>query len=122
MFWEFSADRDSVLARAADDALAGAPGDAPGHGPPPHGLWLRCAPNPSSGAVRFLWDEGPRMPVRLLIFDAAGRLVRSLDAPAARGIVWDGCDARGAAVGAGAYVWRAGPGTGGARGRLVRIR
>jgi hypothetical protein len=66
-------------------------------------------PNPAHGSTRIEFSLGQAARVRLRIFDAAGRLVRRLEAgnlPA--GVhqrLWDGKDDRRAAVGSGIYFY-----------------
>jgi hypothetical protein len=68
------------------------------------------APNPFGGATRIQWvvpDEGP---VRLRVFDVAGRLVRTLvNGRVAAGegdVVWDGRDGDGRRLSSGVYFYR----------------
>ena len=57
-------------------------------------LTIRCAPHRDAAA-------------RVTLYDAAGRLVRKLVAPAfAPAVIWDGRDSRGAVVAAGIYLYR----------------
>jgi hypothetical protein len=64
-------------------------------------------PNPARGRVTLQLRQPEALPVRLSIFDAAGRRVRevTLDAvgPASRLWLWDGTDDAGVAVPAGVY-------------------
>lgn len=76
---------------------------------------LACAPNPAPGATRLTFELAEAGPARLSVFDARGRLVRTLlDAPAAAGtttVEWDGRDDAGLVVSAGLYFTRLdGPG------------
>jgi hypothetical protein len=69
------------------------------------------APNPFSETTRIRFELPERSPVRLEVFDAAGRLVRALvDAPSAAAgaheAVWDGRSAHGDAAPAGVYFYR----------------
>ncbi|MDM7916623.1 MAG: S8 family serine peptidase [Candidatus Eisenbacteria bacterium] len=72
---------------------------------------LTAAPNPfrESTSLRFQAPSGG--PLRLSIYDVAGRLVRRLEPPAVleagpREIAWDGLDQAGRRVGAGIYFVR----------------
>ncbi len=73
-----------------------------------------CRPNPSASATRIIYRLGAggrgKETVHLSIFDAAGRLVRTLiDGDVAIGVndvIWDGRDGRGRKVPAGAYFIR----------------
>ncbi len=84
--------------------------DAPGEAPPSALAFARPTPNPARGAVALRYDLPRAMRVRLAVFDAAGRRVRSLaDAlqPAGRYTLrWDLRDADGGATGAGLYFAR----------------
>ncbi len=79
--------------------------------PLPQRLMLYPArPNPfalTAGEVTLRLDLPQASPVRLLIFDAAGRLVRTLLdgrlAPGSHNLTWNGCDAAGRASHAGIY-------------------
>jgi hypothetical protein len=67
-------------------------------------------PNPFNPTTRIEFDLAAPGLVRLRIYDAAGRLVRSLvdeSMPAGRYVrLWDGRDARGSAVASGIYFYR----------------
>ncbi len=79
---------------------------------------LRVAPNPTAGPLRILRPAGASDRGDVLVLDAAGRLVRSL-----RGgdvIAWDGRDAAGRPVAAGAYFVRDGNRGGAARVVVLR--
>lgn len=83
-------------------------------------------PNPSRGVVSFALTLGARLPVRIEVRDAAGRLVRRI-ATGARGpgrhdFTWDGADVRGAAAPAGLYFIDARWGDARATRRVVRLR
>lgn len=111
MFWEFSADRDGVLAASIQAALSG--GDPAGLLPEngsedePCIAILSVQPNPfgRSAEVRFVLTMESEISARIV--DAAGRNVRtwtSVRLPAGQQrIVWDGRDDRGAGLPAGAY-------------------
>ncbi len=80
---------------------------------PRTGLNLRVSPNPSFAgtAVFFSIDEKSVGPVRVDIYDAAGRLVRTLlsavvSEPGVQTERWDGRDRKGNAVSAGVYFVR----------------
>lgn len=87
------------------------PGTSVGEGVAAETRWTSIRsvrPNPSAGSpVRIEWESGRPGPVRLAIFDAAGRLVRELDAggetPGRRESVWDGRDRDGRPVAGGVY-------------------
>jgi hypothetical protein len=91
-----------------------------------------CVPNPFRGStvIRFRvpGDDaaGTAAPVRLAIYDVAGRQVRELlrDVPGAGeyDAVWDGRDDAGGTVGAGAYFCRITRGAEVRTARLVSIR
>ena len=66
-------------------------------------------PNPSSGSTEIRFRLNETAPVRLRVFDAAGRVVRTLvdEVRGAGGhqLVWDGRDDSGRAVGSGVYFY-----------------
>lgn len=82
------------------------PSDAPLPPPATRLVLGSPRPNPSSERVRFDLPAG--MPAsRLLIYDAAGRLVRQLPISAgAEGLLWNGRDEQGRAVASGNYIAR----------------
>lgn len=67
-------------------------------------------PNPFNPSTEILYSLGNTGPVRLAIYDVAGKRVRTLvDGTHARGVHavrWDGCDESGAPVGSGVYLAR----------------
>jgi len=71
---------------------------------------LRILPNPSRGPVRVSFQVHRPGPVRVDVFDVAGRLVEVLfegvTGPDARTVGWDGSDARGRRVPSGVYLVR----------------
>jgi hypothetical protein len=84
---------------------AGSSGGASG------GLYaLRARPNPAVGGTTLSFEMSEGAPIRLFIYDVAGRLVRRLwERPVPSGHVdawWDGRDDRGRAVGRGLYLAR----------------
>jgi hypothetical protein len=89
------------------------PGDVTGAEPPkaPAASFLsQNVPNPFNPATRIAFGLGVPANVSLRIYDAAGRLVRTLvegARPAGRySELWDGRDARGASVASGVYFCR----------------
>ncbi len=91
-----------------DDILASV---APGvgvEGAPPRRLALSATPNPARQGTMLAFELAATGPVRLEVFDLAGRHVRTLlDGRAAAGphaIAWDMRDAGGTPVPPGAYV------------------
>lgn len=77
----------------------------------PHALKLYpCQPNPFNPRTTIKYDLPESGPVRLSVFDVAGRLVRTLvDVSVPQGsheAVWDGRDASGREVGSGSYLAR----------------
>ncbi len=111
------------LERALTYALAVDPAPAAG----PARLALAApSPNPASGATRFTLALPRAGRARLDVFDAAGRLVRTLadgvfDA-GTRSLAWDLRDADGRAVGAGVYFARLASGAEHAVRRVAVIR
>lgn len=82
-----------------------------------HSGALQAFPNPFTSSTRIYSPDGVR---GICVFDAAGRLVRTL-----RGFTshrWDGCDENGAATPAGMYFIRADEGLSATSLKLVRIR
>jgi hypothetical protein len=71
---------------------------------------LRCYPNPFNPRTTVAFDVPSAGPIRLAVYDAAGRLVRTLVAGAVpvgrHEVVWDGRDDRDRAVASGAYLCR----------------
>jgi FlgD Ig-like domain len=67
-------------------------------------------PNPFNPSTTIQYSLSRTTPVRLVIYDVSGRLVRSLvDAVQAAGdrqVTWDGRDSAGNAVGSGMYLYR----------------
>jgi photosystem II stability/assembly factor-like uncharacterized protein len=67
-------------------------------------------PNPFDTGTTFQYSLPRAMPVRLVIYDVAGRAVRTLvdgiEGPGERQAMWDGRDEAGSPVGAGMYVYR----------------
>ncbi len=87
---------------------------------------LRALANPFRGALPLAVRAAPGAPVRVEVFDVAGRLVRRLfDGPAPAGelvLSWDGRDGGERGVAAGLYLVRAGTSAGAAVARVVRLR
>ncbi|MBE0566633.1 MAG: FG-GAP repeat protein [Krumholzibacteria bacterium] len=75
---------------------------------------LRCAPNPCNPTTTFAWSMSRPGPVRLQLFDARGRLVRTLvDERREQGdhaAAWDGHDEGGRPLASGVYLARLGVG------------
>jgi hypothetical protein len=89
-------------------------------------LGVRAKPNPFAGSVS-LRVAGPKATAaRVLIFDAAGRLVRTAWNGMLNGrafnVTWDGRDDSGRQAGTGIYMVRLESGSGSATGRLVKLR
>lgn len=101
---------------------------APGASGPPAGPRLGAAtPNPFNPRTTIAYEAVAGAPVRLCVFDVAGRLVRVLvDEPAAPGgrreATWDGRDDQGRAVAAGAYFCRLEAGGHGETRRMMLVR
>ena len=103
---------------AASLALHGTPaaanstfgsGVGPGPAPTLTTTLLAAYPNPMLGSGTFPFAVGIQGPVRLLIYDTAGRRVRSLVdtrlAPGPHVAIWDGRNDRGRRVGGGVYFY-----------------
>lgn len=83
-------------------------------------------PNPTDGATEIRFTLGRPSPVRISIFDASGRWVRSLPSEhplgaGAHAVKWDGRDARGKSSAAGIYFVTIGAGEWVVRTRVVRL-
>lgn len=78
--------------------------------PPPRTELHANVPNPFNPATQISYSISIAGPVRLSVFDPAGRLVRTLvdaqRAPGAYREVWTGIDARGSRVPSGVYFYR----------------
>jgi hypothetical protein len=89
-------------------------------------LSLTVCPNPSvsDATIRFATPSAGVGPARILVFDAAGRAVRTLPSPGAgaHAVTWDGRSASGAAVVPGVYFVRVESGGITQTKRLVRVR
>jgi len=89
--------------------------------------WLGVHPNPfTATGTRFALVLGGTSPVRLDIFDPAGRIVRQVAggdfSPGEHALVWDGRDAHGTLVPPGVYLYRLQTPGLERRGKLVRAR
>jgi 3',5'-cyclic AMP phosphodiesterase CpdA len=84
---------------------------------------VSASPNPSSGEIRFRFSGAA--PIRVLLYDVGGRLVREIGSTAGQGpntIAWDGQDQKGRAVPAGLYIARVEAGDRAATIKLIRLR
>lgn len=86
---------------------------------------LRATPNPFTGSTTLHLSGPPATSARVLIFDAAGRLVRTVWEGSLDGrevaLTWDGHDQSGREAPAGIYLLRVESAGGVATGRLVRL-
>lgn len=84
------------------------------------------SPNPFHGSTEIRFSMASPGPVSLRIYDAAGRLVRTLAegtaTAGAHGVAWDGRNEAGLKVAAGVYPYRLDAGAATSRGRLVLVR
>jgi hypothetical protein len=99
-------DNESPFALLTPDEVTGLPG-----APPPHANALyQNAPNPFSSSTRIAFALNKKGHVRLQIFDAKGRLVRTLAdeerAPNNYVEFWDGRDGNGRRLASGTYFYR----------------
>lgn len=87
-------------------------------------LTVLAQPNPFRSRVRLAVESGSDGPIRAAIYDAAGRLVRSLSAlPTTHlTITWDAHDEGGFAVEPGVYFYRVVQAGGTASGKLILTR
>lgn len=87
---------------------------------------LGAAPNPSSGPVQMRFEVETSGPVRLRIYDVAGRHVRTLiDGPLEAGMhqrTWDGTDGRGRVMAPGVYYYAVERPGGRTARRMIRLR
>jgi hypothetical protein len=70
-----------------------------------------CSPNPFNPHATIRYDLPTQAPVRIMVYDAAGRLVRTLvdrpaQVPGRYEAVWDGRGASGQSVASGVYFCR----------------
>jgi hypothetical protein len=67
-------------------------------------------PNPFNAGTTIHYSLSQAMPARLVVYDVAGRVVRTLadgvQAAGDRRVTWDGMDERGSRVGRGIYLYR----------------
>ena len=98
---------------------------------PDHPLGIRLSPNPGVGATRVELSlpgssRDPAVPVRALLFDLQGRLLRTLhEGMLPRGVTtlqWDGRDASGRTLGGGLYFVNLSSPLGSATTRVFRVR
>lgn len=92
------------------DAATGSLTDVPGTSPVARALAASAYPNPFNPRTTIRFDLQAAGPVRLSVYDVAGRLVRTLvDSDLSGGtqeVTWDGRDASGRGVGSGSYFAR----------------
>lgn len=89
--------------------------------------FLAAAPSPFRDATTIRFASPAGDPISLLVFDAAGRRVRSLLDGALlgageQGVTWDGRDDAGARVGSGVYFLRITDGAGSRTARVLAVR
>jgi flagellar hook capping protein FlgD len=87
---------------------------------------VEVSPNPFAGAAAFRFTIPASSPVRLEIFDASGRAVRTLvdevQRPGAHEARWDGRDSNQEPVAAGVYLYRLDAAGRSARGKVSVVR
>lgn len=88
---------------------------------------LPAQPSPFSRTTTICYELPAGGPVRLQIYDLAGRRVRTLvqqsaASPGAHRVVWDGRDAQGIPVPAGVYACRLEAGATRVTERVIRLR
>jgi len=112
--------------RMFDWYLDFAPGSVTGPGPGPSLALVGMLPNPTSSGVDVAFDLPSAMPVRVRLYDARGRLVKSLDEktyPPGRHLVhWDGSAEDGYRPRPGVYFARLVLGTSEFTGKVVLLR
>ena len=86
---------------------------------------LSVSPNPLSSDATLRFDLAQAGLLRLEVFDAGGRLVRSLLnsslGAGAQSVVWDGLDARGEVAPSGIYMFRASGATGATTAKAIKL-
>ncbi len=101
---QFAVGRDGVVVRTDDGGVGPVGVDVLSS---PESFALASFPNPFRATATIRYSLEQQLPVRLTVVDVTGRVVANLlDAPGTAGahtLVWDGCDASGAAVRAGVY-------------------
>jgi len=116
----------ALLENTLQAVLFGVPAEVPDEAPVLALRLGRPMPTPTSGGASFQLALPESAPVRLALYDASGRLVRTLlDGPVLGGehrLVWDGLDAAGLAAAPGIYFLKADSPAGSAGRRLVVIR
>jgi photosystem II stability/assembly factor-like uncharacterized protein len=94
---------NTILSHGASSSLPSAP-------PAPVATLIGIAPSPFTTRTSLRYSLSEESPVRLAIFDVAGRRARTLaegvQPPGAYEFVWDGRDARGRALPSGVYFGR----------------
>ncbi len=102
------------------------PTDVPDAAPAARLLAGAPRPCPARGRVEFQLAAGPQEPLRIAVYDARGRRVRTLwDGPtlqALQVVAWEGNDAGGLALPAGVYYYRLDSRRGREHGRIVLVR
>jgi hypothetical protein len=91
-----------------------------------HSLRITAQPNPFDASTELRIESGEAVDFELTVFDVSGRLVRRLaegmSGPAPRFIPWDGRDAEGRDLPAGAYLARILAGGRSASCGMIRLR
>ena len=94
----------NVVAVEAQWPLPSAVEDLPGAAT----LNVQAAPNPFNPRTEISFDLDDQAPVKLAVFDLAGRMVRLIDVgtlgPGRRVIEWDGIDNGGRKLASGSYL------------------
>jgi len=119
-------DMSAVVDMGAFEYGSGSVVGVPGGVAPGAGLPLKVWPNPARAASHISFVLSEAGPVRVDVFDLAGRRVqtlldRHLD-PGEHEILWDGRDGRGSMAGAGVYFLRVVSGEGEQHTRILRLR
>lgn len=121
--------RIAAVDHAGNEGEAGVPGlvsGLPDVRAPLRTALLAAAPNPFNPSTTLAFDLAAAGPVRLAVYDAAGRLVATLldehrDAGRHR-VVWDGRDRNGRMAAAGVYLYRLQSGSFMATRRMVLLK
>ena len=90
------------------------------------GLTLTSTRSPFDSETEIRFRQARQTDARLIIYDVAGRRVRSIELPTAaagaRRVQWDGRNAAGNEVGSGVYLFRLEAGSETVSGRMVKVR
>jgi hypothetical protein len=114
-----------LVGKRQDPFITAVQDTEPGVGPSARRTILLNSPNPFNAGTKISYDVEVEGAVRLDVFDACGRLVRTLvDGVQSAGrhtAFWDGRDARGSDVASGVYLLRLHTATSNGSGKVTRV-